>query len=372
MFSSDRISRRYWVAAILISLSILAAVPLARPLQNWLTAQFSANIFKAISLLFVPIGIWILYNLVWKPGTQRITRFIYFLFVSALFARRLAALPVEVERFHLLEYGALALCVLLALYHRGSTRISFAWSLSACFLVGMMDEYYQFMTPGRYGEIRDILINCEGALLALLIPLYLGPFTALRKPSPRSAWAGFSAALAILALLCGMFILKVQIFGYRIIDTDFGIFSSVFTQDELLNMDPKTVELWASDHSNGSSIEPDQKRRDWYIREATEHFNLSRFLIEKSEMDSAMREFGIAKRYYGAYLSTAKLTLPRHIEAMFNHFVPPHMKVKYRSDALNFIITSVTADQIKILTGFLPLLFLAIAGTLFRKNRSIQ
>lgn len=81
----------------------------------------------------------------------------------------LFALPIVAEKMHLLEYGFLGYLALRAV--RGLRPV---WKRYACAffmiaLVGYCDELIQKFTPGRYYELRDVVLNIISGILGLLI-----------------------------------------------------------------------------------------------------------------------------------------------------------------------------------------------------------
>lgn len=69
---------------------------------------------------------------------------------------------------HFLEYGVLALLLWQALLatprlSRRSASLAFALTL----LYAISDEWHQFYVPGRYSDVRDVMVDALGALAAL-------------------------------------------------------------------------------------------------------------------------------------------------------------------------------------------------------------
>src|SRR3990172_6007304 len=70
--------------------------------------------------------------------------------------------------FHALIYGVLAYFVLRSL--PGSETMSMKHALLAAMLAiayGITDEYHQSFVPGREADIRDVLADSAGALIAV-------------------------------------------------------------------------------------------------------------------------------------------------------------------------------------------------------------
>jgi len=86
---------------------------------------------------------------------------------------------------HLIYYGVLCLLCQRAL--SGQTRFptlarhSYLLGVLFAILYGASDEYHQIATPGRHGQLTDVLIDGVGALLCI------GGISAYRMFRPRPA-----------------------------------------------------------------------------------------------------------------------------------------------------------------------------------------
>ena len=84
-----------------------------------------------------------------------------------------------VERFHLVEYGALTWLYYRAWHARGDVS-SLVFPALATFMVGIFDEGLQWLVPARVGELRDVLLN--GVSIACGLVFSVGTRTADRSP----------------------------------------------------------------------------------------------------------------------------------------------------------------------------------------------
>ena len=70
---------------------------------------------------------------------------------------------------HFLSYFAMGLfCTLAYNTHKLRLRNKFLFSAVTCVCFSVSDEIHQLFVPGRSGEIRDVLIDTAGILLAAL------------------------------------------------------------------------------------------------------------------------------------------------------------------------------------------------------------
>lgn len=101
----------------------------------------------------------------------------------------IAAVHLAIRKLgHLTEYGILAALLWRAL--RGTLVSRTTWILAGCafFLAAIFaasDEFHQSFVPTRTASSRDVLIDCIGALIAIVLCLIL----AWRKPRPVPARA---------------------------------------------------------------------------------------------------------------------------------------------------------------------------------------
>lgn len=69
------------------------------------------------------------------------------------------------ERFHIFEYGVLSYFVYRALAVDLSEENLLGWGMIIVIFVGSLDESFQVVLPNRFGDVKDIFINCLSGLL---------------------------------------------------------------------------------------------------------------------------------------------------------------------------------------------------------------
>jgi VanZ family protein len=71
---------------------------------------------------------------------------------------------------HFAEYAVLATLLWLALRNTPSLAArAVPLSLAVAVLYAISDEFHQSFVPGRYPDVRDVLVDAAGALAALLL-----------------------------------------------------------------------------------------------------------------------------------------------------------------------------------------------------------
>ena len=100
------------------------------------------------------------------------------------------------EAVHILEYGILALLVVNALRHRVHDVTLYARAALIVAGVGIIDELIQWMTPGRYFDLRDIWLNAGAGGLAIV-----GVWKGIMPPRPEPVTGRSLQRLCRLAMI---------------------------------------------------------------------------------------------------------------------------------------------------------------------------
>lgn len=137
-----------------------------------------------------------------------------------------------VERFHLVEYGALTWLYYRAWLDRGDIT-SLVFPALATFMVGIFDEALQWLVPARVGELRDVLLNGVSIACGLIFSAGLAPVTAVRWWPDRRGRRALGAFASVVALTLAAFFHIVHL-GHEIDDPQAGRFLSRYSADELL------------------------------------------------------------------------------------------------------------------------------------------
>lgn len=149
------------------TLLILASAPVARPLQGWLRAQLGREgmmILLGGMFLGAALAGGFLINIRKLPRRNLILS-------SLLFLVGLAgslALKIPEERIHLLEYGLLGILAPASLSSKNGGG-NYLRALLFIFLVGLLDEGFQWLLPDRVGDWRDICFNSLGGIWGIAL-----------------------------------------------------------------------------------------------------------------------------------------------------------------------------------------------------------
>lgn len=177
-------------------------------------------------LLWLPAPLW--YRVIWNFSAQsanvsgdlsdRLLWRLLALLSPAFSAGDMAAQNAAVELLsfferkaaHMFLYFVLILLLWLALAPLlQSKRRQILAASTLCTVLASLDEYHQYLVPGRSGQVRDVLIDLAGAALALILAVLIGWSVRCWKTGPR----GLSARLPVLVgtlLLVGTTFLPIS------------------------------------------------------------------------------------------------------------------------------------------------------------------
>lgn len=137
-----------------------------------------------------------------------------------------------VERFHLVEYGALTWLYYRAWHARGDTS-SLVFPVLATFMVGIFDEGLQWLVPARVGELHDVLLNAVSIGCGLVFSLGLEPLQFGRWLPDRPGRRALAMFASVTIVALAAFFHAVHL-GYEIKDPQAGDFFSRYSADQLL------------------------------------------------------------------------------------------------------------------------------------------
>jgi hypothetical protein len=171
-----------------------------------------------------------------------------------------------VERFHLVEYGALTWLYYRAFHERGGVT-SLVLPALATFMVGIFDESLQWLVPARVGELRDVLLNGVSIACGLMFSVGLEPPIAFASTLDRRGRRALAVCASATLLALAAFVHAVHL-GHEIKDPQTGDFFSRYSADELLAASRDRAVRW-------QAAPPRELRRtsieDHYLAEGVWH-----------------------------------------------------------------------------------------------------
>ncbi|MBW7909261.1 MAG: VanZ family protein [Kiritimatiellae bacterium] len=195
-----------WLFAALWGVLIFCTIPFARAVQGWFAGHWGAGSLRWISIGIIgATTLFVIARLLRELKTLSRYRIAVILGIAATFIYfSLELMETPSEAVHFIEYGILGLLLFRALAHRQRDPLIFLNVVLIGALVSTSDEILQWLTPGRYWDIRDLQHN---ALAVGLVQLGLAvgfapPFiqSRIRRGSARCA----AILIAVQAVLLGL------------------------------------------------------------------------------------------------------------------------------------------------------------------------
>lgn len=203
-----------------------------------------------------------------------------------------------VERVHLIEYAAVAFLLLNALRHRCRDLALPLLTLGATFLVGLADEWVQWATSVRVGDMRDVYLNALAGTIGVLFAFALVPPEGM---SPRPAVRSLRALrwLGTMVVLAWGAVFSCANQGFLIVDPEAGTFLSYRSPAALLDARSDRLARWPG-------MPPPRPaplvREDTYLTEAGFHVSLRNHAVSEKRYRQAWVENRILERWYPAFL----------------------------------------------------------------------
>lgn len=196
---------RAWVAVAALSVGIFATVPVARAVQHLVDGLGGRIWFLVVVVACFAVGLFSVLHALRRRGATVRHQAVWVAVAAAYAWAAFALRRAPEESIHLLEYGLLGILAWRAL----GFRIADGWRLLAAALVGssigLLDEAFQWLTPDRHWDLRDLAINASAASavqIALAFGLPTQPPHAAARPGRRLAaslglvtWTLFGACL---------------------------------------------------------------------------------------------------------------------------------------------------------------------------------
>lgn len=386
---------------------IVASIPTARRLQEWVAAHLDRRLFLVATLgalagaaLLAGRGLW------QRRDPLRRGQRIGFTLSAALLAYAAWSLRANPEEsLHVVEYGFLGWLLLRACSHRFRDPGVYLLAAALGSLAGTVDEVLQWIVPDRYWDYRDLLINaCAASLTLMLVGVGLRP-AFIRPPwQPRTLAATCRvAAVWILILWATTWVTPDRVhrwvtdhpglafldqsmieFGYRHEDPEVGIFFSRLTLEELRRADAErgaavaaemdrypgrrgydafltTHPPWVDTYAHELRVH--LYRRDVYLRRAGLHRqDPERF---RDELTVGYFEHRLVEKYFGNGLRHSSFGLPAERLALARE--QARRDAPYRSPVSAHLVTRWSRGALQSGLG-LGLLASVAAGLYFQQR----
>ena len=329
---------RSWLFVGLWSLVIFCTIPFARAVREVIAERLGLQFFLYTTIVVVVLGGFFAFK---NLRARQLPRGAYIWLCAVVmvfigYAYYLRDIPEEA--IHVAQYGFLGLLVYRALVHRIRDYTIYLVATLIVGIIGIVDEYIQWVVPSRVFDIRDIRTNfIAGALAQVAIIGGLRPTIIKGPPSPislrrlcytialvlfvlglgylntpeRVAW--YATRVSGLSFLLDSKSMMID-YGYRYHDPEIGVFKSRFSHEQLKKYDQERgieVAQILDRYIGGEGYRAFQKiysvPRDAYAHEAGVHlFRRNRYLERATTEEEkrpalytvALRENQILEKYF--------------------------------------------------------------------------
>ncbi len=296
---------RRFAAPALIALWIVGSAPFLGRLTRWVREEFDRSL-----LVIVPtILFWIAAAafVVWVVRSARQLRWSNYaaLAVGALWAVAQATAlargrPEEsaLERMHLVLYGLVALLLYRAFLRGGRSAIVAAFAAAVlASLVGVADEFVQWLVWPRVGDFYDCVLNASAGGCGVVFGAGLFGFDTA-APS-RVELRGVVVLWASL-VLASAGLLELTNLGHLIEDPELGQFRSHYSAERLERLNENRPDRWAT-KLPPTDFQP-WHIEDHFLSEAAWHVQTREEAYVAEDWSTAAAEQAILSRYYPAVL----------------------------------------------------------------------
>ncbi len=242
---------------------LFLAIPFARNIQEAAERLAGPHVYLALTATLGAIFVPAVLIHVFRGDRQQMARRLGGLALLGALAAWVmrTQLQTPAEAIHFFEYGILGLLLFRAWRHQ--VQDSLIYPISALSLVGIawLDEWVQWMVPGRFWDFRDIRLNTLAGVLFLLFIAWVVVPSGIRCPVERSSVRRLCRLAWLAILLMGIAISTtpgrvdriagripflrflynnesvVNEFGHRHADPEIGEFFSRMSLPELLRAD---------------------------------------------------------------------------------------------------------------------------------------
>ena len=252
-----------WTSVAVWTGAILMAIPCARAMQALVERSVGPRIYLASSfVLGLGCAFALLVGILRGPRDRIARRVGGIILLGALSTWvLLTQLQTPAESFHFVEYGILGYLLFRAWRHHVGDLLIYPIAVLNLGLIACLDEFLQWLMPGRFWDFRDIRLNAMAGAIVLLAVAYISISPGIRGPVARRSvrWLCILAWAMLLALGLALSNTPTRVdryasrlpflgflrnnesvmneFGYRHVDPEIGTFYSRLLLSELIRID---------------------------------------------------------------------------------------------------------------------------------------
>jgi hypothetical protein len=297
---------RRFAGPALIALWIVGSAPFLGRLTRWIEEEVDRSLLVIVpTILFwaaaAAFVVWIVRSsrrLQWSNYAALAAGALWAAVQATALAR---GRPEEsaLERMHLVLYGLVALLLYRAFLRGGRSAIAAAFAAAALTsLVGLADEFVQWLVWTRVGDAYDCLLNASAAGCGVVFGAGLFGFD---SRAPTRAERRTIAGLWVVLVAASAGLVDLANLGRLIADPELGSFRSYFSADRLERLNEDRRARWPARQPPIPPFQPWQIQ-DHFLNEATWHVQARNEAFDAEDWPTAAAEEAILNRYYPAVL----------------------------------------------------------------------
>ena len=298
--------RLRFIVAVAVSLAVVLSAPFLQQLFSIVSTNWGPHSrMLGIAATAVPVGAGLVAALA-RIRHRRALRYLALLSSVCLGGFYIAFNALSfTECFHFVEYGLLAWLFYRAFRLSGTPESADDASLILLpmlggFIVGVIDEWFQWFIPIRVGEARDITLNIVATACGLVFAVGVEPPTRLTPALRRQSGLRVGIASGLAAATFLFFVFSVHV-GHEVREPRIGTFRSRYTGEELRLLSRDRAALWAV---NPPVTLVRLSREDQYLSEGLWHVQQRNQAWEVGDFSKAWRENLILETFFAPVLDT--------------------------------------------------------------------
>ncbi|MCY3592635.1 MAG: VanZ family protein [Acidobacteria bacterium] len=362
---------RRFAAPTLIALWIVGSAPFLGRLTRWIQEDVDRSLLVIVpTILFwgavAAFVVWVVRSARRLRRKNWIAMALGLLWAAVQATALARGRPEEsaLERMHLVLYGVVGLLLYRALLRGGRSAVAAALSAAVLTsLVGLADEFIQWLVWVRAGDFYDCLLNASAAGCGVVFGAGLFGFDSgapslLERRAMAGLWVVFAVASVGLVDLTNL--------GHRIVDPELGSFRSNYSAEQLESLNENRRARWPANQPPTPPFQP-WHIEDHFLSEAAWHVQARNEAFDAEDWPTAAAEQAILNRYYPAVLEEV-----RNPDGNLRHAFPPDRVQRLQREGVVPVPTYESAaggNRIWIWPGFVApaffLLSLLVAVPLF-------
>ncbi|MYF04329.1 MAG: hypothetical protein F4230_04895 [Holophagales bacterium] len=362
---------RRFAAPTLIALWIVGSAPFLGRLTRWIQEDVDRSLLVIVpTILFwgavAAFVVWVVRSARRLRRKNWIAMALGLLWAAVQATALARGRPEEsaLERMHLVLYGVVALLLYRALLRGGRSAVAAAFSAAVLTsLVGLADEFVQWLVWVRAGDFYDCLLNASAAGCGVVFGAGLFGFDT-QAPSLQERRA--IAVLWVVLAVASVGLVGRPHLGHRISDPELGSFRSYYSAGQLERLNQNRTARWPAKQPPTPPFQP-WHIEDHFLSEAAWHVQARNEAFDAEDWPTAAAEQAILSRYYPAVLEEV-----RNPDGNLRHAFPPDRVQRLQREGVVPVPTYESAaggNRIWIWPGFVApaffLLSLLVAVPLF-------